>query len=244
MASAKSAGLGSSLLAKVKASVNSTLQGASGTCASCRRESQSGVTRACRVCGTVYCGECKHLFMEKSDNPRLTKKNAWACKKASCRDKGAVAVVPSQRHSIVVDHRTSSTGSKRASMVLPSVKKLEGPACTACTRVVATSEQQQDLKGNIYHQDCLVCLGCKKSLTGGVAFKNMDGKLYCDTSRSGCYAKMTEVKPTRLNQAPDRESATGEITYTGVQSIIETIGADLEAAINGLIPRCEVGKVV
>lgn len=72
------------MMLQVKAKVN-RVQAAEGVCANCSRREQGGVSRACRVCNTTYCGSCKARFMTKSDAPGMRKRRRWICQSQQCQ---------------------------------------------------------------------------------------------------------------------------------------------------------------
>eukprot|EP00936_MAST-01D_sp_MAST-1D-sp1_P002920 g2920.t1 len=57
---------------------SNTLQG-QPDCARCGKNAHGGTSRACRLCGTVYCGACKKLHMIKALDEEHGKEERWKC---------------------------------------------------------------------------------------------------------------------------------------------------------------------
>ena len=155
-------------------------------------------------------------------------------------------------------HRRLARGVVRESVV-------GGGICALCQKRAYATEATTDSCGRTFHRACLKCLGCGRQLggTSAIPFEIVGtgnrAVIYCNAPSDphSCYSRLSEQQArmgTTANLASPKRRARSFVRATlagtkvavdreehgDITGVLEVIGAELEAALDGLVPRCDI----
>jgi hypothetical protein len=118
---------------------------------------------------------------------------------------------------------------KRVSLVIDSAR------CCACDKNVYAAEESK-FRGRSYHRNCFKCSVCSCKLDNA-ELDEQTQSLYCQR----CFKRRDQVEGGQVKGGIAGSKTTIDKDEQGdIKHVQEAIGEQLEAALEGMVPRCEI----